>query len=242
MSKGSVFLHKDGRWEARLSLGVINGKRQSRSFYGRTKEDAEQKMFAASFTMAQPVLTEMSVKELCYEWLLVMKNRIKISTAANYKMKIEKHIVPAFGRSNVNEITSRIVQAFIETKLKSGLSPRYVTDIIVLLKTIFKYANKVYYVSNPFGSIIMPKCTKPEVAVLTPEQQNMLKSYISHNISATTLGIAFALLMRLRLGEVCGLRWSDIDFEKRLLSVKRTVQRVSVHNDNKKNGACRDAA
>ena len=89
MSTGSTYLRKDGRWESRLSLGAVNGKRQSKSFYGRTREEAERKLMKAVISQTAPVITEMSVKELCAEWLAVSRNRVKLSTLANYRMKIE---------------------------------------------------------------------------------------------------------------------------------------------------------
>ena len=234
MSRGSVFLRKDGRWEARLPLGSVNGKRQSRSFYGATREEAEQKMLAGLYLLKEPILTEMSVKELCTEWLGVMSSRLKISTLANYRMKMEKHIVPLFGGLLTTEMTSHAVQMFIDRKLKEGLSARYVCDIVVLLKSVFKYAQRMYRIPNRLDSVIMPKCVKPDVRILTPYQQNTLISHLAHDITPTTLGIALALLMGLRLGEVCALKWSDIDFEKRILSVKRTAQRVNTNNGTKR--------
>ena len=94
MSLGSTYLRRDGHWESRLSLGVVNGKRQSKSFYGRTREEAESKLISAVLGNASVTETEMTVRELCAEWLSVSSHRVKLSTLANYRMKIEKHITP----------------------------------------------------------------------------------------------------------------------------------------------------
>lgn len=93
----STYLRKDGRWEARLSMSCINGKRQSKSFYGHTKVEAERKLLSESFMVCRSEITEMTVRELCLEWLQVVESRIKVSTLANYRMKMEKHIIPSFG-------------------------------------------------------------------------------------------------------------------------------------------------
>jgi hypothetical protein len=79
MNKGTVYKRKDGRWECRISLGKDdNGKRLSKSFYGKTREEAEYKMMIAlDHTEERYALTEMTVKELVTEWLYVMKSRIK---------------------------------------------------------------------------------------------------------------------------------------------------------------------
>ena len=54
-----------------------------------TREEAETKLMKAVISQTAPVISEMSVKELCAEWLTVIKNRVKQSTLANYRMKIE---------------------------------------------------------------------------------------------------------------------------------------------------------
>ena len=122
----------------------------------------------------------------------------------------------------------------MQEKLNSGLSPRYVTDIMVLLKTIFKYARWEYGLPDPFANIAMPKCPKRETRLLTADEQKKLKAYLNAHRNPITLGITLALTMGLRVGEVCGLRWEDIDFKKRTLTVRRTVQRVAVHDGDRK--------
>ncbi|MBR1752966.1 MAG: site-specific integrase [Ruminococcus sp.] len=229
MGQGSIYRRKDGRWEARLSLGTDkNGKRQSRSFYGTTREEANEKMHDFLLLLRTEVLTEITVRELCTEWLGVMQNHLKISTLANYRMKIEKHIIPAFGTMLCHELSLQKMHSFINDKIESGLSGRYVSDIIVLVKSILKYAKRSYGIESPLEGIIMPKCRKPEVKILSSDEQNTLKSYIAENITLTTLGIAISLFMGLRLGEVCALMWQDIDLEKRIMTVRRTAQRVPV--------------
>ena len=138
MRLGSTYLRKDGRWESRLSLGAINGKRQSKSFYGSTRDEAEGKLIAAVMGSVTTEVTGMTVRELCLEWLSVSAHRVKLSTLANYRMKIEKHIIPQFGDMMCCEVTSKMAYGFMQNKLDEGHSTRYVADIMVLLKTVFK--------------------------------------------------------------------------------------------------------
>ena len=167
MNFGSTYLRRDGRWESRLSLGKDgNGKRRSRSFYGSTREQAEGKLLSAIMNNTTITKTEMTVRELCAEWLSVSSHRVKLSTLANYRMKIEKHIILQFGDLMCYEVTSKMAYSFIQSKLSSGLSPRYVLDIMVLLKTVFKYAQREYNIASPFDTIVMPKCSKPAVRLL----------------------------------------------------------------------------
>nr|AHF26199.1 integrase family protein [uncultured bacterium Contigcl_1787] len=234
MSMGSTYFRKDGRWEARLCLGTFNGKRQSKSVYGKTKEEAQNKLLLEVMGASTQSVTEMTVKELCVEWLQVSQSRVKRSTLANYRMKIEKHIIPQFGDKMCSDLTSVMAYTFMQKKLDSGLSPRYVTDIMVLLKTIFKYAQLEHGVFNPFVSITMPKCAKKEVRLLSANEQKKLKSYLKEHQNSVTIGITLALAMGLRIGEVCGLMWEDIDVKKRILTVRRTVQRIPVNDGSQK--------
>lgn len=236
MSKGTVYKRKDGRWECRISMGKDeNGKRIFRSFYGESREEAEYKaMILHDYTEKEYALTEMTVKELVTEWLHVMTSRIKESTAANYVMKAEKHLIPAFGSIQCCLLKANDIYSFIERKLKEGLSTRYLSDIIVLFKSIFRYASREYHIRNVLDGIILPKKNKPEIAVLDKAQQLRLENFLDKHPSVTTVGISISMYMGLRIGEVCALQWRDIDFEKRTLTVSKTIQRVQCRNGAKR--------
>ena len=236
MNKGSCYLRKDGRWEFRICLGKNgNGKRMYRSFYGATREDAEYK---AAISLAQEAeeyeITDLTVKDLITEWMLSISANIKESTAANYRMKAEKHLIPEFGDKLCCTLKAKDVYNFIEKKLKSGLSARYVTDIIVLLKSVFRYASRTYRIRNVLDGITLPRKNKPEVRILDNDEQKNLERYIKENQDCTTLGIAISLYMGLRIGELCALKWSDIDLEKRILTVNHTLQRIQTKNGSKR--------
>ena len=228
MSKGTVYQRRDGRWECRISMGKDDkGKRVFRSFYGKSREEAEYKaMVAQGQADEEYAVTEMTVKELVTEWLHVTASRIKESTAANYTMKAEKHLIPAFGEMKCCLLKAKDIYAFIESKLKEGLSARYLTDIIVLFKSIFRYASREYRIRNVFDGIILPKKNKPEIAVMNKDQQLRLEEYLREHPSFSGIGINLSLYMGLRIGEVCALQWSDIDLEKRTLTVSKTIQRM----------------
>lgn len=236
MSKGTVYKRKDGRWECRISMGKDeNGKRVFRSFYGKSREEAEYKaMISHDHTEEEYALTKMTVKELVTEWLYVMSSRIKESTAANYAMKAEKHLIPEFGSIQCCLLKAKDIYAFIERKLKDGLSARYLSDIIVLFKSVFRYASREYRIRNVLDGIILSKKNKPEIAILDKEQQLRLEKFLDKHTSITTVGISISMYMGLRIGEVCALQWKDIDLEKRTLTVSKTIQRVQCRMEAKR--------
>lgn len=236
MNKGNVYQRKDGRWESRISVGKNeNGKRKYRSFYGKTREEAEIKLMAACQSVNEEyILTEMTVTELVTEYLHIMSSRLKEATLANYRMKAEKHIIPIFGEIQCCVLKAKEIYFFIEKKLKEGLSIRYISDIIVLIKAIFRYASREYHIRNVLENLVMPKKSKPEIAVLSPEQQKKIERYIAKNQSLTTLGVSLSMYMGLRIGELCSLKWGDIDLEKREITVRKTIQRIQVKNGKRK--------
>lgn len=167
-----------------------NCKRKYRSFYGKTREEAKYKcMLAYQIIDEEYALTELTITQLVTEWLNVISSRLKESTAANYRMKAEKHIIPFFGNIQCSLLKTKDIYAFIEQKLKENLSVRYTSDILVLFKSIFRYASREYHIKNVLENIVMPKCTKPKITVLSKEQQPKLEKIISEYPSLTTLGI-----------------------------------------------------
>lgn len=108
-----------------------------------------------------------------------MKSRIKESTEANYRMKIERHIIPLFGGINCAMLKAKMVSEFIQKKLKDGLSARYVCDIITVLKSIYRYASREYRINNVLDGIVMPKKDKPEINIFSKQEQHRLISQIA---------------------------------------------------------------
>lgn len=235
MHKYNVYKRKDRRYEIRVSLDKDeNGKRKYKSFYGKTPEEAKYKLkFALQNIERTSEITELTVKEVSYEWLRIILSRVKESTLANYKMKIEKHIIPIFGDFKCYELKTKDVYNFIDEK-KKNLSIRYISDILVLLKSIFKYASREYNFKNPLDNLVMPKIEKTEVKILSKPEQIKLEKYLKNNNSLTSLAIKLSLYMGLRIGEICALKWADIDFKKRKITVSKTIQRVQCQNENQK--------
>ncbi len=223
----NLYLRKDGRYESRIPNGKkSNGKRSFIYVLARTKEKCIKRVQEIRRKMASNKSCKLTVNELYEEWFRSIQHRVKESTAANYSMKANKHILPFFGKNPVSSVTADNIYSFISEKQKEGLSSRYIADIIILIKTIFKYAVKIYQIFNPLDGIMLPKKKSSEVQLLDETEQNKLQQYISSHQNRSTLGTALSMTTGVRIGELCSLQWKDIDLEKRILTVRKTMQRI----------------
>ena len=224
----NIYKRKDGRWEGRYKSGYReNGQAKYRSVYGHSYAEVRTKLAPLKITTpAMSTSCRLTVKELFSEWLSAVKLRVKPSTYANYQMKIEKHILPSFGGIRYDSLTVQMLNSFIEDKLNSGLSAKYVSDIIIVFKSMAKYISKIHRFRNIMANVTLPKVHRKEMQLLSPIQQRQLCNYLLHNLNPTSLCVLLSLYTGLRVGEVCGLMWGDIDFEKSVLTVRKTVQRI----------------
>ena len=142
-------------------------------------------------------------------------------------MKAQKHLLPALGEMELCEITADVIYTFIDQKQKAGLSNRYISDILVLLKTIFKYITRIYQITNPMTEIAPLKKKAPEIQILS---QNHAKRLQQTLVKKAAVPSNLSMATGIRIGELCALQWKDIDLEKRILTVKKTIQRIQCVN------------
>lgn len=224
----NIYKRKDGRWEGRVKVGTkTDGTLKYKSVYGKTYNGVKQKMNdIMTDTSLLNSSSSKTVKSLFEEWFSSVKLTVKPSTYSNYKMKAEKHILPEFGELRYDKLEVNMLNSFIEKKIQAGLSEKYVSDIMIVFKSMARYVNRVYGIKNIVKDAAVPKSDKNEIAVLTDEQQTILYRQLLKNTDSTDLCILLSLYTGIRVGEVCCLTWSDIDFDNHTVSISKTVQRM----------------
>lgn len=161
-------------------------------------------------------------------WLADVRNKVKESTYANYVMKLQKHILPHFAGMKYEVLSMQHINDFIRDKLTRGLSEKYVSDIVVLLKSAARFGSKVLGFANRIEYVTMPKALdKTEKPLLSVSERQRLREALISGNSISDIGIFLASVTGIRIGELCALKWSDIDLERRILTVRTTVQRIS---------------
>lgn len=173
-------------------------------------------------------------KELCEEWLASAKLRVKHSSYCCYEKLINKHVIPYFEDIGYDELTTPIINVFTEHKLKcgrsngfGGLSAKTVHDILVVMRSVAKYAEREYGYRNPMRNTSMPKSETNETEVFNKDERGRLQSYLQNNLNESNLGILLTMYSGLRIGELCALKWNDIDLENGIIRVSKALQRIS---------------
>lgn len=232
----NITKRKDGRYVGKFIVGYdANGKAQYQYVYGKTYDEAEDKLLigreVASRYLSGKYIT---VGKVYSEWLNSVANRVKESTLANYMAKFEKHILPEFGEIPCADLSAGRINEFINQKLADGLSASYVRDIFTIFKSMLKYSQDEYGFKLSLKNVVLPKVEKKQFECVSDIEQKQLIDFLRTNISLTAFGVLLSLCMGLRIGEICGLKWCDVDFQHKLLYIRRTVQRIGSANGNRK--------
>ena len=113
MNRMNIYHRRDGRWEGRISRGKTEeGKRKFQYILARTKEEVIQKITEIRKNEQQNEKCSQTVAEIFSEWKRSIQYRVKESTAANYTMKAEKHILPIFGDKAIIRIICTVYSGY----------------------------------------------------------------------------------------------------------------------------------
>ncbi len=229
-NEGSIRKRKDGTWEARVTIGIsADGKQQRKSLYGKTRQEVSAKMTDLLNNLQKGIITnptEMTLAEwLDFYMLEYKKQYVKPTTYNNYTVKVKNHIKPAIGHYKLKALRQDIIQKFVNSLSGKGLAPSTVIDVFKVLNNALETAvDDGLIVRNVANRVKLPKTTKPQITVLTQEQQNAFVE----QAKVTYMGVVyiFDLCTGMRLGELLGLKWQDIDFEQNQLHIKRIIRKV----------------
>lgn len=176
-------------------------------------------------------------KEVCFrqvaeDWFVFLKPRLKESSIIKYRNILNLYLLPEYGERRMSEISRADITAFGNELLtrggarQKGLSPKTVTGIIALMKSIFGYAvQEMAFPAPDIRGVCVKQPQKP-LRVLSRVEQQKLSSYLCRNLSPCNLGVLTCLYTGLRIGEICALQWGDILFDEQYLYVHKTMQRL----------------
>lgn len=233
----NIFKRKDGRWEARYIYHYENGKAKYRYVYGSTYREVKAKRNAEQTTPGSPrsVLSGRaeSFAVLAEAWLGDIRGTVKESTYTRYHRIVTKYLFPFLEEEALEKIDQKYLNRMTAVLLERGgtagaaLSPKTVTDILCVLKSILNYGNENHFRCPGIGRLKYPQGKSRPARTLTEESRRKLERCLLMSDDDVSLGILFTLFTGVRIGELCGLRWSDIDFGNASVSICRTVERIA---------------
>ena len=154
-----------------------------------------------------------------------------------YRNSINKHIIPKLGSFDIKTLDNNIVQKFINQKLsaeKCSLSPKSVKELVNIIKNTLAYAENYGFQSKCKCELLIVRNSFKPIRVLNKNEEKALLNTLESDTDIFKLGILISLLTGVRIGELCALRWEDVDFKECVITVNRTMQRVQVEGkDNK---------
>lgn len=173
------------------------------------------------------------------EWLNYKQNYVKESTFANYASIVYNHLLPDFDNIYLEDLNHNMLQQYILNKLKTGikdkskgLSEKSVKDIMMVLKNSLKYAMNQSMMNQINLDFKYPKNHhKQKIYILSKREQRKITEYILNNLTSRNLGVLLSLYSGMRIGEICALKWSDVDFKNHIIHVNKTLQRIYLKND-----------
>lgn len=229
--EGSICKRSDGRYMARYT---VNGKRKA--VYGDTFEEARQKLNEKLHEIAKGTYIE-PAKETVGKWLrdwltAYALPTVKQSTYISYEGYVRNHLDPELGKIKLSALTTEQIQLFFKKKAKGGqgkkgLSPKTLKNIYNMFNSVLEQAvinNKLN--RNPIRGVKLPSVQKKEVAILDTEEQARLHKAAELSEELAAYGIIFTLNTGVRLGELIGLQWPDLNHKKHSVRIRRTVGRL----------------
>jgi integrase len=220
---------KDGRWMGRYTVHTPTGTTR-KPVYGRTYKEAERKLAVARGDAARGIVYDdgnQTVGQYVTRWLSdSAKHAVKATSYRAYESQIRNHIVPALGKIKLSRLTPAHLQALYAARLREGMKPASVRQIHAILHKALEQALRFNLIpTNPASKVDPPKIRQEEITPLSAEQASKLLDVTRNERDRFEALYALALTTGLRIGELLGLKWSDMDLDARRLRVSRQLQR-----------------
>ena len=248
--EGTLYQAKDKSWIYQYKL---DGQRKTKRF----QKKADAKAYIEALTAASPVPSAevigparqqnaatsevITLGAWMDRWLEnYARPTIKHSTYCSYELYVRAHIKPQIGSLYMNTLRTDDLQAFFNERgkngnqaRKGGLAPKTLTNMRNMMHMAFGQAVKNHLLhENLIEGIRLPKAAKAEMRVLSREEQRRLMTAARLAPEPAAFGIIFDMFTGLRLGELCGLRWENVDMDSRSFLNCETRNRLPNHDDS----------
>jgi integrase len=222
--QGSLYRRSsDGLW-----CGAIRTEAFNKVVYAKTRSQAARKLRALVVSRRADLLppTPPLLRDFLAEWLeQSVKPRLRPLTYRCYGNSVRNHINPALGQVRIDQLGPRDLQMLMNVKLSEGLSAKSVIHIHQVLRSALNQAMRWGLLARNIATLVTPPRNNPptQQALDPAGAKRFLVSIREHRLRAL---FVVSLALGLRQGEVLGLQWRDIDFERNTLIVRHQQQRL----------------
>lgn len=162
------------------------------------------------------------------EWLNYKIISIKHSTFIKYENLLRIHIFPYFKNKLISEIDDTSISLFLNSKTEK-LANSTLKTLYYLIHAILQYGEKKYGINIKHYKISIPK-TQSKVRALNNTEFSNIEKCAKATKSRVGIAIIISLYTGMRIGEICALKWEDIDFNNKVIYVSKTIQRIKINN------------
>ncbi len=228
-NEGSIWRRRDGRWCGAYFVPRPGGGRVRKYVYGRTRSEVHAKLTDIIRQVQQGVpvpVHRLTVAEYLHEWVhQVAAHRVRPRTLHGYEVNVRRHITPQLGRRRLAALAPRDIRQMLDNLRREGLSTRTVQHVHATLRAALEHAVREELVPRNVAKLVhVPVPRRAEREALTVDEVRLLlKAGRDDRLFALYV---VAVMLGMRRSELVGLRWEDLDLDKGLLRVRRSLQRV----------------
>ena len=215
------------RWRVVVQAGrdPLTGYRRQLSGSAASKVEASRLERALMAQATERVAPRIMLRQVVAEWWQ-SGPRLAPSTRANYRMNLDRHVLPILGTRPLSEIRPRLVASFLIHLADKGLAPGTVRKVRTVLSAVMSYAVAMEYVeSNPVMKVPPPELDAEERVAPTLEETAALMLAAERHDPDFLTYLWVAAEEGGRRGETLALRWGCVDFETGVLTIDATITR-----------------
>lgn len=174
----------------------------------------------------------MTLHEVYTEWIVHKQRQVKNSSSSSYRLGYFKHIKPQWGDTELQDINKKTVRPWVYAMIDSGrLCTKSIKDILIVLRMILDYAADELDQDVPSvkWNIAWPTDNKEGKNILMTYKRETVQKVIDSVLQkpdSKSVALLITFCTGMRIGEICSLRWGDVDLDKKVFQVRRTVMRV----------------
>ena len=230
--RGSIRRRSKNSWEISIDLGQgAEGKRMRKFVNVKGKKaDADRKLteILANLDRGIPVdPSKLRVGDFLDKWFdSYVMNNTRPKTVEGYEVIIRLHLKPYLEHIEISKLQPFHIQDIENHLLEAGRSPRTVQHVHRVIHQALAHAMKWGLVWRNVAAVVKPpKTSNPNIRV--PEQNEVLSVLVAAKETPYYAALRYMAFTGCRRGECLGLRWDDIDLDRRLASVVQTIQRIN---------------